>query len=1171
MSVRPLKRPIAEDEFSRTVYVNTKTPTWKGIQAKAWRAYTSLQNELGFSHHQIFSYNWFVNFGISRIIEQYPIVFQDGSKIEFSNPVFRAPEYTDSGDNTRDLTPHLSKILGLTYTSELLIDLKLTTNEEIIQADTIGKDKKGVEEKKKVTEYARKVHLCHLPVMLKSCLCVMENKSEEELNKIYECALDPGGYFIIGTGQNSNSCNPSAEKVLVSQERMAYNQVFVFNSEEAEVRCQDWQSDNVTTIKVVMDQQQVITVNFAGQVVPLWLVFRILGVEDDETVISLIDWGFQTKPNKRLVEELYPSIRAVKYLDINTKKSAIKTFIGSLKQTPEENRASEAKRMIKSNLFHVFKPFSLKAVFLGYMVRRLLLVRTKQQPPDDRDHFANKRVDTAGELMYVLFRYNFIHFCKKVDTDMKADHLAKTVEELRHSKLSEAIRKSLSSGDWPTNSKHNKATVSQTVSRINYPCLISSCRSVNTSTDKNSKSSEARNYHGSQTCTCPIETPSSKEDLGLAKKLSMSATITIPEDPSPVYTMLSTVENLFPLNSISDLTTFSNSETAGIVFVNCLPIYWCINPEEMVETLRKLRVKHRIFMVSMVLLDTEIHIHCDGGRLTRPFLKCKKGRPLIERCTDDEVKDWRRLLERNVLEYIDVCESDNIFCYEGLYYADKEGYAPSKSGQVRTHCEIHPSLLYGIGSQTICGINTDPGPRDNYQATMGRHCIGLPSTNILNRWDTEHSMLFYPQKRLVISEAQKLIKQDELPTGMSCVVAIGCFSGYSIEDGSIWNKAAFDRGLGRFLKFKVYSDSARVHNNGSMDSFCKPQCTGVQTAVRVDYDKLDDDGTIPKGIPLNSRDIIMGKITVSKNSKEAEDSSTQLCCDGVEADAVERGEESYSTSDGRFACVDDVMRCEAGDGYPTTRVKFHVTHYPEIGDKFSTTQAQKGTVGMIYPQEDMPWSIDTGMVPDCILNTHCLPSRMTAATLLECLGGKIAAVSGERYDMTPFDGQNAEELCEAAKKLGFSPSGKEMMYSGITGEPLGMMTIGIIYMQRLKQVVQGKIHARARGNVSAVTRQPPEGRAKGGGLKISELQRDCLISHGVATTIEERMSTLSDRIVLWFCSTCGKEAIVNEHLDSWKCVSCQQHTQFVSSEVNHIFKLIQHSMMGAGMIMRAEF
>lgn len=933
---------------------------WRETQAKAWLVVNSIIKSNGLAHHQISSYNWFINEGVSRIVTQYKITYPDGDTVSFSNPCFRKPEHTDTADVRSLLTPYRAQILGLTYAAECLIDLSYNY-------------KDGRPPLKK-----EKQHLCYLPVMLLSELCLLSDMDETELQRAVHCPHDPGGYFIVGTSQTSNSSNPSGEKVLIGQERLAYNQVFVFKPEEAEVRCQNWVSDNMTTVRVVIESStNVISVNFDNHSIPLWIIFRILGLDDYNTIISLIDWDYNTKPNKDLIAELYPTIKACSSVD--TRKKAFTAFIDTLKQV-QEDRPAEAKRLIKNSLFHVFPDLSLKAVFLGYMVRRLLLVKIGQAKCDDRDNYANKRVDTAGELMYILFRFNFLNkVIKKMDLEaLPKDRFEKIIEELRHSRLSDPLRKSLSSGEWPSNTKHGNASVSQTLSRINFPALLSSLRGANASANKNSKSAEAKNYSNSQTgSTCPLDTPNDKDDIGLNKKLSMSSTITVPEDPSSLFTMLATLPELNELKSIADIISFgrSSAKEASLIFVNGLAVYWCADPDKFVFKIKKLRRKWGMTMLNVAHRYKEIHLHYDGGRVTRPLLVVdSKGRPLIERIDIKNCADWYTLIEKGVIEYIDVCEADTIFCYEGLFFADKERYAPSQSGQYRTHCEIHPSLIFGIGVQTAVYPDMIPGPRGNYQATMGRNCVGVPSETVQRRWDTEHSIMYYPQKRLVISEGQKIIKQDELPTGQACVVAIGSLTGYSIEDGTVWNRASIDRGLGRFIKFKVVSESSRVHNNGSMDRFGQPQNEGVSTAVRVDYTKLDEDGAVEPGTPLNSRDVIIGKITVSKNTKMVEDSSVQLSADGVEADGVVRNDDGSYSANGRFATVSDVMMCEAGDGYQTVREKISLTHVPEIGDKWASCQAQKGTMGFILNEVDMPWTAD-GMCPDLILNSHCMPSQ----------------------------------------------------------------------------------------------------------------------------------------------------------------------------------------------------
>lgn len=428
-----------------------------------------------------------------------------------------------------------------------------------------------------------------------------------------------------------------------------------------------------------------------------------------------------------------------------------------------------------------------------------------------------------------------------------------------------------------------------------------------------------------------------------------------------------------------------------------------------------------------------------------------------------------------------------------------------------THCEIHPSMILGVCASIIPFPDHNQSPRNTYQSAMGKQAMGIFATNYQQRLDTMANILFYPQKPMATTRAMEHLKFRELPAGQNAIVAILCYSGYNQEDSVIMNQSSIDRGLFRSLYYRTYSDKEKVIGGKVLEYIEKPL---PETTLRLKrgsndrYAKLDDDGLITPATNVNGDDILIGKTTpIAEDSVEL----------GQRTLTQNKRDVSVPLKSTESGVVDRVAITTNEDGEKFVRVRVRSTRIPQIGDKFASRHGQKGTIGITYRQEDMPFTAQ-GIVPDLIINPHAIPSRMTIGHLVECLLSKLGTLVGQEGDATPFTELTVENVSQELRRMGYHSRGLEVMYHGHTGRKLqAQVYFGPTYYQRLKHMVDDKIHSRARGPVQILTRQPVEGRSRDGGLRFGEMERDCMISHGMAGFLKERMFDASDAYRLHVC------------------------------------------------------
>jgi len=1092
--------------------------------------------------------------------------------ITFQNVSLRKPTIFENNGAILPMMPHDARLRNLTYASPLFVDVHVKT--------TFIDNTNGGERKVRERLFPN-VHMGKIPVMVGSKYCLLHDQKHIHPRLLGECAEDFGGYFIIGGG----------ERVIIAQERMSENRPVVFRNnrnttkdmEVIEVKSIGPDNDQVpksNAVKIMYHPKNPqihllrATMPRIKTDIPLWILFRALGVVSDKEIVDLIlgpdnDGSFDGMIDESIQEAA----------DIQTQDQAFAWMSGHVNSWSSRTaRQMKMEDIIHTELFpHIGLNASFyyaKACYLAHMTRKVLWVSSNRMQNDDRDAYPNKRVDLPGFLLANLFRS---YFNTKMIKDIRSS-LAKEIHNggwrasgnfediLNVSNINKVIKSvimevglktSLATGNFGSAKigGPSKIGVSQVLNRLNYISGISHLRRISTPIEKTGKLIAPRKLHNTQFgFICPSETPEG-HSVGVVKNMSSTAIVSIYSNPKTIREFIDAAGTLKRLEH----TTIEEKHRCTRVFLNgawigILPIDATM---PMVDRLKAAKRMGRIHVQTGIIWKSslrELWLTTEAGRMLRPLLVVEALKEIAKDTTGSMLKGihgirrWEELLlwespnGQHIIEYIDPGET------ESAYIAMKAEDAIVEGAPNYTHAEIHPSTILGTLASNIPFPDHNQSPRNSYQCAMGKQAMGIFALNFRERFDALEHLLCYPQVPFVSPFMSKFYGAQTMSSGQNIIVAIMTYTGYNQEDSVMINRGALDRGLFRSIFYRTYKDEERKNqSSGEEERFQRPDTTTTKQMKNANYDKLDETGFVPEQTFVNTDDILIGKVVPLRVP-------TGMV---IPAGAKKFRDVSRTMRNNEVGWVDRIFRNRNGEGYSFAKVRMRQDRIPEIGDKFSSRHGQKGTVGMILNTEDMPQTA-SGIIPDIIINPHCIPSRMTIAQLMETLLGKMGCELGCLGDGSPFNDVTLEGITKIMRdQLGMEPHGNEILYNGYTGRQMETsIFMGPCYYQRLRHCSADKMHSRSSGPLVMLTRQPAEGRAREGGLRFGEMERDCVAAHGISEFTKERLMECSDLFRCWSCQDCGLIAIVNPREGIWQCKGCGNTTNFSAIEIPYAYKLL---------------
>ncbi|KAL2348967.1 hypothetical protein Fmac_002967 [Flemingia macrophylla] len=1090
------------------------------------------------------SFNYFVRTGMRKIVRantlmvsrRYPHVY-----VRFSNVRIGKPSRTVEGI-TEQLTPQMCRLSDQTYAAPIYVDVEYTQ----------GSHNNPTKERRPG------VVIGSMPIMLRSCCCVLYGRDEAELAELGECPLDPGGYFVI----------KGTEKVILIQEQLSKNRIIIDTDKKknitASVTCSTEKIKTKTVI--VMDNEKLWLQLKQSEKVPLMVVMKAMGMESDQEVIQMVG----RDPRYSLL--LLPSIEECTKCKVYTQQQALE-YLDSQVKRGKYSRAIDFQFLGDVFLANVpvhqynFRP---KCIYVAVMMRRIMDAILNQDAMDDKDYVGNKRLELSGQLISLLFEDLFKTMTtelmnwtdKLLDKSGKAKNIdiIKDLVRYGHTIIGLGLERSLSTGNFVIRRfRMDRKGITQVLQRLSFIGALGHMTRVSPQFEKSRKVSGPRALQPSQWgMLCPCDTPEG-ESCGLVKNLALMTHVTTDEEEAPLFSLCYYL-------GVEDMEYLSAEELHApdsfFVIFNGLILGKHRKPHRFAIAIRKLRRAGKIGEFVSVYVNEKQHcvyLASDGGRVCRPLVIADKGISRIKQHHMKELMDGVRtfddFLRDGLLEYLDVNEENNALI--ALY----EGDATSET----THIEIEPFTILGVIAGLIPYPHHNQSPRNTYQCAMGKQAMGNIAFNQLRRMDSLLYLLVYPQRPLLTTKTIELVGYDKLGAGQNATVAVMSYSGYDIEDAIVMNKASLDRGFGRCIVMKKYSTVFYKHSNHTKDRMARPN-RAADTAGRMQI--LDDDGIAAPGEILRPNDIYIIKQSPIDTRTPFTGSAANLPDSAYRSNA-----QSFKGHGGEV--VDRVVLCN--DKADNMCIKFLIRHTrrPELGDKFSSRHGQKGVCGTIVPQEDFPFS-DKGICPDLIMNPHGFPSRMTVGKMIELLGGKAGVSCGRFHYGSAFGERSGhadkiETISETLVSKGFNYSGKDFIYSGITGCPLqAYIFMGPIYYQKLKHMVLDKMHARGSGPRVMLTRQPTEGRARNGGLRVGEMERDCLIAYGASMLIYERLMLSSDPFEVQVCTACGLLGYYNHKLKTGICSSCKNGDKISTMKLPYACKLMIQELQSMNIVPRLK-
>ncbi|XP_070566303.1 DNA-directed RNA polymerase III subunit RPC2-like [Ptychodera flava] len=1098
-----------------------------------WKLLPAFLKVKGLVRQHIDSFNYFINVEIKKIMKANDKITSDADPIfymKYLNIYVGMPDVEEGFNITKPISPHECRLRDMTYSAPITVDIEYTRGQQRVVRNNLP--------------------IGRMPIMLRSSNCVLSGKSPAELAKLNECPIDPGGYFIV----------KGVEKVILIQEQLSKNRMIVEADRKGNVTCSVTSSTHERksrTNVIIKKGKYYLKHNTVSEDIPIAIMFKAMGIECDQEIVQMIGTEDQ------VLSAIAPSLEECHRTQIFTQTQGLKYIGSKIRQRrmwgPKKSIIDEARDLLAGTVLahvpvHEFN-FRTKCIYLALMVRRVILAQgDAKKHVDDRDYYGNKRLELAGQLLALLFEDLFKKFnaeLKKIaDQTIPRPRAAQfdIVKHMRQDQITNGLINAISTGNWSVKRfKMERAGVTQVLSRLSFISALGHMTRISSQFEKTRKVSGPRSLQPSQWgMLCPSDTPEG-ESCGLIKNLALMTHITTDNEESPV------IKLAFNLG-VEDVNLLSGEELSSpcvyLVFLNGNILGVIRDHERLMRTFRLMRRAGYINeFVSICPNHTQkcVYIATDGGRVCRPYIIVRNGKPKVTSEHINELtlgfRSFEDFLRQGLVEYLDVNEEND--CQVALYEKDITSDT--------THLEIEPFTILGVCAGLIPYPHHNQSPRNTYQCAMGKQAMGTIAYNQRHRIDTLMYLLVYPQAPLVKSKTIDLIQFDKLPAGQNAIVAVMSYSGYDIEDALVLNRASVDRGYGRCIVYRNQKCTLKRYANQTFDKVMGPMVDAATRKPIWRHDILDSDGICAPGERVTSKQVLVNKYmpTVTMTSPG----------DQRQPDYRDVPQVYKSAAD---SYIEKVMVSSNSEEAFLIKILLRQTRTPEIGDKFSSRHGQKGVCGLIVQQADMPFN-EQGICPDVVMNPHGFPSRMTVGKLIELLAGKAGILDGKFHYGTAFGGDKVHDICADLVKHGYNYQGKEFLTSGITGEPLSAyIYFGPVYYQKLKHMVLDKMHARAKGPRAVLTRQPTEGRSREGGLRLGEMERDCLIGYGASMLLLERLMISSDQFEVDVCGQCGLLGY-----SGW-CHFCKSSRNVSSLRIPYACKLLFQELQSMNIVPRLK-
>ncbi len=1043
------------------------------------------------------SYNDFVGKKMQQIVNELnETIPQEEVQVKFGKIRIGKPNITESDGSITPIGPTEARLRKLTYSAPIYAEINVNFGDNSDSAE---------------------VEIGRIPVIVKSDPCNTHGLSKDELRAELMDPLDPGGYFIV----NGN------ERVIVMTEDLAPNIPFIEEGRRGltlRMFSQRGPYRIPTTISETADGLLEVTFSRLKNIPAIVLIKALgmlteseiakhIGRQDDTVIVNLYEYAKVVQPKDALmiIAEL-AGVQGTEKEILDRVKQRVDSYllphIGLTKETRTE-----------------------KAIMLCKLLKEFLQSKHDPSLRSDKDHYANKRIKLSGDLLADLFRVNMNILVKDIQYTLqkvakrKKFYSVKTVA--KSTLFTHRIESAIATGAWIG----ERSGVTQNMSKNNYLDMLSSLQRVSSMLPDEQENFLARTLHPTHYGRfCPTETPEGTE-IGLRKNLAMLSRISTALDVDEKA--LTQKIQAMGLNESEGKDVFFNGKFIGSAkeinnFVGAVR-----------EARRRGQLPNDLSIASespakTIIMSTEV------GRVLRPLIVVDNGASKLRDehlvLLEQGALQWKDLIREGVIEYIDAAEEEDAFVAQNNESVNDK----------HTHVEIDPVAIFGLTTALVPFANHDQAPRLLRGSKTLRQSLGLYAANYLVRLDTNSSILHYPQNPIVKSFVFDTLKL--YPAGQNIIVAIMPYEGYNLEDATILNKASVERGMGRSTYFKPYEATELNYAGGLKDEIVIPDkdVSGYRTEAHYRY--LEDDGIIYPEAQLGASEVMIGRTTPPKFLSEARDLSIQSKKEG-----------SVAIKQGEVGIVDGVFITSDSEGNKIAQVRIRDHRVPEPGDKFSTPHGQKGVVGLLADSKDIPFT-SKGVKPDLLFNPHGIPSRMTVGYMIEVLAGKVGAITGSFVDGTPFTGAKVADLEKQLTQMGFSYDGKEAMYDGVTGRKMdARIYIGNMYYLKLVHMVKNKLQARASGKVTLLTRQPVEGRARGGALRLGEMEQQALVAHGASLLLKERYD--SDKTTIHICSLCGNVGIKDTIRNKIYCPICGG-SEVEPIEVSYAFKLLIEELLG---------